>query len=319
MPKGTKNSRPRPAPVDPLDAVVRGEPITALRLLWDTLRYAAQAVEEDNVLFLASGIAFNILLAIVPFVLLLASGLSFALNMTPDASTAEVRGLVENLLPPHSETSNIHELIDDVISTRGSVGLWSSLAYLWLSTRLFGSMRTVLSTVFDRPGDRGVISGKWFDVQMAAAATFLMVGWVAVSLYLAVASSASVEYLESLGIGGAVMGAAQYWFGRLIAFTFIALLFYAMYRVLPKQRVSPRQALLGALCSGFLFEIARSVWTVVTRTVDPGSLYSGTLYAVVSVVFWVYYAALIFLVGAVVSQAHQLVRHGSKQPIAGSH
>lgn len=313
MAKGTAPDNAAP-PVDAIDAVSRGEPLTALRLLWATLRHAAIAVAEDNVLFLASGIAFNILLAIVPFVLLLTSGLSFALNLSPDATAAEVRSLVDKLLPQHNESSSIHSLIDDIVQTRGSVGLWSSLAYLWLSTRLFGSMRTVLSTVFDRPSDRGVLSGKWFDVQVALAATVLMVGWVALSLYLAVARSRSVAYLESLGIRGDVMGGAEYWLGRLLAFLFVALLFYAMYRALPKYRVGPRQALLGALCSGLLFELARNVWTVVTRTVDPGSLYSGTLYAVVSVVFWVYYAALIFLVGAVISQSHKVVRAESKRP-----
>jgi membrane protein len=43
---------------------------------WDILRRVWNQSAEDNVPFLAGGLAFNTLLALVPFVLLLISGLS---------------------------------------------------------------------------------------------------------------------------------------------------------------------------------------------------------------------------------------------------
>ena len=45
----------------------------------------------------------------------------------------------------------------------------------------------------------------------------------------------------------------------------------------------------------------------VART-NPGSLYTGTIAAVVIVVLWVYYAALIFVLGGEVAQVHELRR-----------
>lgn len=287
----------------------------ALGFAWDTLRRAWAATAADNAFFLAGGIAFNILLAVVPFALLLVSGLTYVLGLSPDASAGEIRVLLDRFLPPHSEAagSAVHGLIDEAIRTRGAAGIYGALIYVWFSTRLFGSLRAVLSLVFDRESDRGIFWGKWYDVRLTLYSTILMVAYVGLSLYLAVARSRGVSLLVELGVREDVMGRLEYAVGRLIAFAFVAALFFALYKILPKHRISSRQALIGALCSSVLFEIARNVWTAITASFDPGSLYSGTLYAVVSVVFWVYYAALIFILGAEVSQAGALARRARSE------
>ena len=44
------------------------------------------------------------------------------------------------------------------------------------------------------------------------------------------------------------------------------------------------------------------------RTFNPWSLYSGTLTAIVIIVIWTYYAALIFILGGEVGQVYELRR-----------
>ena len=44
------------------------------------------------------------------------------------------------------------------------------------------------------------------------------------------------------------------------------------------------------------------------RSFDPGSLYSGTLAALIIVVLWTYYAAIIFILGGEVAQVYALRR-----------
>src|SRR5690348_15439678 len=106
---------------------------------------------EDNIFFLAGGIAFNILLAVVPFVLLLVSGLATLLNHSAEETLSDVTSIIDSLLPPHAETADspVHKLLGDIISARGAVGIYSALGFVWFSTRLFGSLRSVLADVFD--------------------------------------------------------------------------------------------------------------------------------------------------------------------------
>src|SRR3954464_5324680 len=77
---------------------------------------------EDNVFFLAGGIAFNLLLAAVPFILLFAAGLGSLLNQSADASSLEINSLVDRFLPPHpSGQSPLAKILVDIIKSRQAI------------------------------------------------------------------------------------------------------------------------------------------------------------------------------------------------------
>src|SRR3954467_9446254 len=82
---------------------------------------------EDNVLFLAGGIAFNLLLAALPFILLLAAGVTYLLPLVVRSveinSTQTVAEFIDRLLPAHNHgsTSSLDKVISDLLKTRSSV------------------------------------------------------------------------------------------------------------------------------------------------------------------------------------------------------
>ena len=270
-----------------------------MRAAWTLRDYAKRVWDnagEDNIFFLAGGIAFNILLAVVPFVLLFVSGLATLLNHSADETLADVTGIIDSLLPPHAETneSPVHKLLIDVIRARGAVGIYSAVGFIWFSTRLFGSLRSVLAYVF--------------DIEITIMATLLLVAYTALSAYLALATTRGVQIFERLGIRADVMGTVEYAFGRLVAFVFVALMFFSLYKFLPNRKIRWPTALLAAVFTSSMFELAKNVFTAYVAEFNPGSLYTGTLYALIIVVFWVYYAAMIFILGGEVAQVYELRR-----------
>jgi membrane protein len=291
---------------------VARRPISS-RVYWTLRDYAKRVWDnagEDNIFFLAGGIAFNILLAAVPFVLLLVSGLATVLNRSADQTVLDVTAIIDSLLPPHAETteSPVHKLLNDIIGARGAIGIYSAIGFIWFSTRLFGSLRSVLADVFDIETDRGIIQGKLFDIQITIMATLLLIAYTALSAYLALATTRGIELFERLGIRADVMGTLEYGFGRLVAFVFVALMFFALYKFLPNRKIRSQTALLAAVFTGGMFEIAKNLFTSYVAEFNPGSLYTGTLYALVIIVFWVYYAAMIFILGGEVGQVYELRR-----------
>ena len=280
------------------------------RTLQDYAKRVWDNAGEDNIFFLAGGIAFNILLAVVPFVLLLVSGFATLLKHSADQTFADVTTIIDSLLPPHAETSEspVHALLIDIIRARGAIGIYSAVGFIWFSTRLFGSLRSVLADVFDIETDRGIIAGKLFDIQITIMATLLLVAYTALSAYLALATTRGVQIFERLGIRADVMGTVEYAFGRMVAFTFVALMFFSLYKFLPNRKIRWPTALLAAVFTSTMFEIAKNVFTTYVAEFNPGSIYTGTLYALVIVVFWVYYAAMIFILGGEVAQVYELRR-----------
>jgi membrane protein len=280
---------------------------------WTLRDYAKRVWDnsgEDNVFFLAGGIAFNILLAAVPFVLLLVGGLSYFLNESPDVATAEVRALVDRLMPTHAPTTQnpVLDGIGEIVKKRGAISLYGAIGFVWFSTRLFGSLRSVLAEVFDIDQERGIIAGKIFDIKITIISTLLVVAYTVLNAYLAIATSRGVQTLKDLGLRDDVMGHIEYGFGRLLAFVFIGVMFFSLYKFLPLRRIRADTAMIAALFTSSLLEIAKNLFTAYVQSFDPGSLYTATLSTIVIVVFWVYYAALIFILGGEVAQVYELRR-----------
>jgi membrane protein len=282
--------------------------------LWWLLRDYGKRVwdnsGEDNVFFLAGGIAFNILLAVIPFALLLVTGLAYILNLSADASTEQVSALIDRLLPSGFQTGRdaVHELLLEAIKTRGRVGLVSAVTFVWFSTRLFGSLRAVLADVFDIEQERGIVAGKVFDAVVTVISTALVVAYSGISAYLALGTSKGVALFQKLGVREDVVGGLEYWFGRMLAYAVIVAMFFGLYKYLPIRRIRWQTALLGAMFTGASLELAKAVFAYYIAQFNPGSFYTGTLAIIVIVVFWVYYAALIFILGGEVAQVYELRR-----------
>ena len=275
-----------------------------LKRVWDN-------ASEDNVLFLAGGIAFNILLAALPFTLLLIAGMTYlAPRLFRVGPVDAVNIFIDRLMPLHSEEggSTVHAMIAEVVRTRNTIPVYSAFLFAWLSTRLFGSLRTALADVFDIENERSIIRGKIFDVEITIVATVLFVASTVASTYIILAASRGLGVLGDLGLRPDLQTDAEYWMGRGLSFVFITMMFFALYKYLPVRQVRVRTALLAAVFSGLLFELAKVLFRVLIRGVNPQSIYSGTVAALVIIVAWVYYAALIFLIGGEVGQVYELRR-----------
>jgi membrane protein len=284
-----------------------------LRLWWSLRDYAKRVVDnagEDNIFFLTGGIAFNILLAAVPFMLLLLSGLGYLLDTDAAAASQSVYEFIDNLLPPHDESpgSPLHALLDDIVQARGQVGLIGLLGFVWFSTRLFGSLRTVLAEVFDIEETRGVVGGKLFDVQITIVSTVLFALYSVLNAYIGIAAATSARRLEETGVQADVVGTLANSFGRTVAFIFLTLMFFALYKYLPSRRIRWQSAALGAVFTSVFFELFKIIFTAYLRSFNPGSLYTGTLYTIVIVVLWVYYSSFVFIVGGEVGRVYELRR-----------
>ena len=270
---------------------------------------------NDNAFFLAGGVAFSLLLAFVPSLLLVVVGLSYLLGRQPAEAVGTLTALTETFLPRNTFEVDalLRSTVDDVLRTRGAVGLGAALGFVWTSTRLFGSLRAALSIVFSQD-ERGIVAGKLFDVVASVATTFAVAVWALLSTYLAVARARGVLVLTELGLRVDALGTLSYLVGRAVGALILVSTFYAVYRLLPRRRPSARAALVGAVTAAILFEIARQLFVLLLAVASPGSLYTGTIAVIVSVVFWVYYGALLFVVGAEFAQAHEARRKQAAAP-----
>ncbi len=292
----------------PETAVGGGREETLLAAVGDFAGRLWRKGGKDDLFFLAGGVAFSILLAGVPFFLLLASGLGYVLNDTGHSASLAVAGFLQALLPDtvSGDGSMLDPVLQDVVVTRGSAGVFGAVAFIWFSARLFGAMRSVLTHVFEEGSGHGIVWGKLVDIYATLISTAMIIAWIVLSAYLAIARTGGVQVLTEYGLHTeGAMRPLTYVIGRILASVLLALVFFAFYKLLPRRPVRWRQAMVGGVASAVLFEIARTAFSWSIHRYNPASLYSGTLSAVIVVVFWTYYAALVFVIGGEVSQVYE--------------
>jgi membrane protein len=267
---------------------------------------------QDDIFFLAGGIAFNILLGAVPFLFLLISILGFALRTyVDDPVDVAVRYILEVLPASQDMVQYTTNLVADLVEGSTQFGIINLALLVWVSTRLIGSLRSALRDVFDVQEDRGIIGGKIFDAKMVVVAGTLFVANTAITVILEAVQTYGIELL-GLREGGVVQ-TARTLFAQGLAFAFIFLMFVLIYRYLPARRIPWRIALVSATFSAAVFELLKAAFALYVAYAANYRTAYGALGTIVVLVFWIYYSSAVFVLGGEVGQIYELYRTRRRQ------
>ena len=290
----------------------RSKPVRARAASGDFLRRVYKKAEQDQIFFMGGAIAFNVLVAIVPLALAAVGVAGFFLQAQEGVSPADpvVRYLLQ-VLPPVSSafaeymSTNLNEIISQ------STGLFTigTIIFAWLATRLVGTLRTALREIFDIQQDRGIIAGKFFDLQMVFVAGTLLAINITITLGLGQVTEAGIAFLH---IGDQRGSLLQSVIGQALAFLTIWFMFVLIYRYLPARRIHWRTALISATFTAVLFELMKTGFAFYFRNANYASTY-GALGFIAIVVIYVYYMALAFILGGEVGQVASLQRIRRRQ------
>ena len=249
---------------------------------------------EDNILFLASALTFEALLAVLPFAILLLAALGFALH-AGEETVADLVRIMDALLPGGGTSESVRQLediIEGVISSRTQLSLYGLPIFLWFATRLFAGARSALNEVFDTEESRSFLVGKAIDLVM-----------VLVSLALIVANAVlTVTFVNAPFVGRFV--------SELSTFAVGMFLFFLVYIVLPSRPIRWDTAIVAAAVAALSFEIAKMLFTLyLANFATFDRLLSNTnAIALLLGVLWVYCTAVAFLVGGEVAETYDLMR-----------
>ena len=188
---------------------------------------------------------------------------------------------------------------------RAGVSLAGLLIFVWISTRLVGTLRTALREIFDFSHGRGIIHGKLFDALMVVVGGLLFVFNIGITVGL----EAAEEYGISLtGLEGPGLTLFRQATAQLLAFAIIWILFLLVYRYFPPRKIPWRTALTAATFTGVLFEVSKYLFSwYVTNAASFSSVFGGLTGAAI-LFFWIYYGAVVFILGGEVAQVYTMSR-----------
>jgi membrane protein len=261
------------------------------RFAWRLLKGTVSKFIHDGGSFLAAGLAFNLLLYCVPFLLLIISVLAYTLGSSERALT-RVEASAKQLLPQSSEA--FAYTLSTIIEHRNILGVLAVPLFFVLSSWLFGAIRHVLNVVYEVPKNRSYFKQKITDLVLILVVGCLVMLSVGIGSLLAVlqALSEHTESVRDLLKPGWVLTT------HVVVFLFTAALFYTFYRFSPAESVSRRAAFISALIGAGLFSLSRYAFSWYVALAKGNTLVYGALAGIIFFYLWLYYACVVFILAA---------------------
>lgn len=266
------------------------------RRLWDK-------AEEDDVFFMAGAVAFNVIIAVIPLLILGVGLTGFVLSARFPDPTAAVLELVSDNLPQAGAgvdlTGLLRSGVAGIVERRAGFTVLGSIFFIWLATRLVGSLRIAVREVFDIGARRSIIRGKLFDIAAVLIGILLLTLNLGMTVMLTAAVQMGGDFLE---VEGGTLSLADRLAGITVAVVSIWMLFLIAYRYLPARPIRWRTAAIAATFAAAAHEGLKVAFSwYATEVADYGSTL-GNLATVAVLFFWIYYGALVFVLGGEVAQ-----------------
>jgi membrane protein len=244
---------------------------------------------EIDLMTQAASLAFYAVLSLAPLLVLL---LWLTASLYPTAQDELIRQ-VGQLAGSGAQT--IAGTVIDNARARPSVGslagLWGTLLLFVGATAVFARLQAALNLIFRTNAQRLDTLAAWlrkriFSFGVIFALGFLLLVSMTLNTVLQVMFANVPSVLPAVGT---TTGLAIY----VVAFAFL-------YHYLPDRQVQWRQAFLGGVITALLFTGGRYLIGLYIARADPGSAY-GSTGALVILLVWIYYATVVFFVGALLT------------------
>ncbi|MFW6232766.1 MAG: YihY/virulence factor BrkB family protein, partial [Bacteroidota bacterium] len=256
-------------------------------------------IDRHHIFLMAAGIAFNIILYLIPLILVII----FAVNLTFGSENLAVSIeliLMDFLLPTTSAEEIIHKIIEEVreimnkSTVLGPIGIFM---LLWLSSILISSLRVGLNRIFEIPSPNFFMVYRLKDMLMTLALTVLILVYAYVVPF--------VDFFQSFmdqNFPEPATNIISDLLLTILSFVTSFVLFYVIFRSVPNRKIHRRIRFVGTIMCVVLIEASRYVFVWYVGSVSNYGKFYGSFAVLVSMALWIYYSSMIILLSAEISK-----------------
>lgn len=300
-PSPPHKNQSEPAAVDPI--ANHGDPVNAdddpelleriqalqarLQQSWPA-KFGQRFIEYD-ILALAAALSFYTLVSLAPLVLMLV----WLTTLLYPSAQQEFFNQVGLLVGSQAELT-ARTIVDNAQKRPGTgslAALLGTVALLIGASVVFGQLQAALNRVFRSDAKRLGGIKVWLRKRLTSFGMVVGIGFLlVVSMAVQAALAVLIAYVPDL------LPAVT----ALISLLLYAAVFAAMYRLLPDRPVSRWRAWFGGALTAALFMVGRWAIGLYLGQADLGTAY-GPAGGLVVMLVWMYYCAMIFLGGALIT------------------
>jgi membrane protein len=263
------------------------------------LRAFWQRAYRENVTGLSAMVAYNLMLAVFPFALLVL----FVFGQVLKIRGVET-GVLDDLqrLFPNAEQATLSDALERIEDNSTTIGIAAFLGSLWIGASFWGAMDTAFGRIY-HVESRGWVEQKRFSLTMLGVVLLL----IAASILLPTIEATLVSSTDRLPLGlsdiKAIDTALLLGLAVLIVFAICCVIYWAV----PKGHMPWRDVWPGAAFVTVGAGIANWAFPFYLSNVSSLSRFGSTVGFVLIALLWFYLLSLALLAGAVMnSLRHEL-------------
>lgn len=248
---------------------------------------------EANITGMASMIAYNMLLGVIPVALL---GLFIAGQVL--SSHAVQHSVLQDLQEvfPGTAEHTLDSLLNQVRTSTTSTGVLALIASLWLGSSFWGALDTAFDKIYHGPS-RGWLKQKRFAISMLIVVLLFMVATVSIPTMQSLLRAGANKLPFDLAHVTVLIYAGSLAFSLALLFACLAII----YSRVPHLKVPWRAVWPGALGATVAIAIVSYAFPAYLTNISTIARFGTTIVFVLIMLGWFYVIALILLGGAIVN------------------
>jgi YihY family inner membrane protein len=284
----------------------RSRPWVPWRWPW-TVAFWNRAYKE-NITGLSGMVAYNLVLAVFPFALLVL----FVVGQVLRSETAETSVLadVQRLLP-NVEPEAIENTLDRIRSSSTTIGIAAALGGIWISASFWGALDTAFCRIY-HVDCRGWVEQKRFSLVMLLVVMLFIAASLAVPTIESAIYSTTDDLPWGLSNTNAVAKGVLVVAGLVVTFMIASVIYWAV----PKGHMPWPSVWPGALFFATVTGIGNFAFPLYLREADLDRI-GGTLGLILIILIWFYLVSLALLAGAVINSLFHERDDTGRLPIEG--
>ena len=257
-----------------------------LRAFWDR-------AYRENITGLAAMVAYNLVLALFPFALLVLFIFGRVLQ-SPDAQASVLDDLQR--LFPAVETNTLNNALNRIRDSSTTIGVAAAIGAVWIGTSFWGAMDTAFCRIY-HVQCRGWVEQKRFALVML----LVVILFLAASIVVPTLEGALVSGANNLPFGLSGIRAIANVVLLVAALVGTFALCCAIYYFVPKGHVPWHGVWVGALFVTITVGIANAIYPFYLAEVSSVGEIGGTIGFILIALVWFYIVSLALMAGAVIN------------------
>jgi membrane protein len=264
---------------------------------------------KENITGLSGMVAYNLMLAVFPFALLVLFVFGQVVN-SPDIEHSVILDIQR--LFPNIEQATLQDAIDRVRASSTTIGIAAIIGGIWIGASFWGAMDTAFCRIYHVECRGWLQQKRWSLVMLLGLVVLLLASVVVPTIETAVLTRAD-DLPFGLSSWGAIRTGIVVLGGLVITFLIVSAIYWAV----PKGHMPWRSVWPGALAFSVVTAAGNYIFPLYLNNVSDLHRIGGTIGFILIALVWFYAIALVLLAGAVINSLRHEQRDTGSLPLDG--